>query len=116
MKKNILYVSLIIMITGGMLIGLTGCTSKITVETDGENVILKEKIIYPVCTINADKVTYNCTVHRDFEHTVNIGEVKEVEKNYNFNLSNYNDCNIIEYTFTKNIDSYHVFNSSKIVY
>ena len=37
MKKNILYVSLIIMITGGMLIGLTGCTSKITVETDGEN-------------------------------------------------------------------------------
>lgn len=85
-------------------------------ETDGENVILKEKIIYPVCTINEDKVTYNCTVYRDFEHTVNIGEVKEVEKNYNFNLSNYNDCNIIEYKFTKNIDSYHVFNSSKIVY
>ena len=37
MKKNILYVSLVIMITGGMLIGLTGCTSKVTIETDGEN-------------------------------------------------------------------------------
>ena len=85
-------------------------------ETDGENVILHEKIIYPVCTINADKTTYNCIVYRDFQHTVKIGEVNEVDKNYNFNISNYNDCNIIDYTFTKNIDGYHVFNSSKIVY
>ncbi len=85
-------------------------------ETDGENVILNEKIIYPVCTPNADKVTYNCTVYRDYDHTVTIGEVKEVDKNYNFNLSNYSDCNIITYKFTKNIDSYHVFNSSKIMY
>ena len=85
-------------------------------ETDGENVILHEKIIYPVCTINTDKTTYNCIVYRDFEHTVTIGEVKEVDKNYKFNLNNYSDCNIIDYTFTKNIDGYHVFNSSKIVY
>ena len=85
-------------------------------NTDGENVILHEKIIYPVCTINSDKVTYNCIVYRDFQHTVTIGEVKEVEKDYKFNLSNYNDANEIEYTFTKNIDGYHVFNSSKIVY
>ena len=85
-------------------------------ETDGENVILHEKIIYPVCTANADKVTYNCIVYRDFQHTVKIGEVQEVDKNYNFNLSNYSDCNVIDYKFTKNIDGYHVYNSSKIVY
>lgn len=74
MKKNILYVSLIIIITGVMLIGLTGCTSKITVETDGENDI----------HINTNVITNS----EDKESNEKNNEESSVENNENNTTKN----------------------------
>ena len=106
MKKNILYVSLVIMITGGMLIGLTGCTSKVTIETDGENdvqinsnfkssfkYLLKENII-SYNSFQGIKKFVNLTLERKISEDIIYDKYDKIK---NFTLDHMN----IEFNLVK---------------
>ena len=103
MKKNILYVSLVIMITGGMLIGLTGCTSKVTIETDGENdvqintnIIQKNDKEDNDTSNDKNNATTNEVVESNSKVSLTVSELNEIgnflnseENNISFLCINY---------------------------
>ena len=98
MKKNIKNISVVIIIIGAMLLGLTGCTSKVTIETDGENdiqintnVISKNEKEESNSTKdnNQNKEANNTTTQNNSKIQLNSNELTEIQ-----NFLNSKDNNI----------------------
>lgn len=76
---------------------------------------LVENIIYSKCSQNQSK-TYSCTLYKDYENTVRIGEKIGVSLDTEINFEEYPEHSQIIYKFKKSSEGIYVFNSSRIKY
>ena len=84
-------------------------------KTDGDKIIIKEKVIFPKCSKNASN-TYDCIIYRDYENTVKIDEAIGQDPNHVFKPSEYESANVVTYTFKPNARGSYSFESSKLTY
>lgn len=84
-------------------------------QVNENEIELVEDIIYTKCSQNQSK-TYSCTLYKDYENTVRIGEKIGVSADTEMNYDEYEDHTQIIYRFKKSMEGNYVFKSSKIKY
>lgn len=84
-------------------------------QVNENEIELVENILYTRCSLNQSK-TYSCTLYKDYENTVRIGEKIGVSNDSEINFDDYKGHSKIIYRFKKSSEGNYVFASSKIKY